>query len=213
MLPSHFTHPPAGPFCSLLTSTGSLTLALAAAPQRQGPPTHGVAPAAELGHPPPPPCTRKRALTQDRAGKEFQKKMGQTVVGRAGPGQASVLTSQLYVGLALSIPLPLYFPHSFPPRSPSSFPLPAFGSSPKHPAISLMQSQTALPLHPIMCPAPLGSKPPLGQKGAWALTHLHGLHTWTGALRGQPRQWPPEGVSSSKPPICFLAWHRAPVLR
>ena len=94
-------------------------------------------------------CTEKRALTQGRAGGELKQQMGQTVVIRAGPGQASILTSELFTRDRLFLsPYSSVFPHLFLPKSPSSIPLPTLGSSPGHPVISLVQSQAALPLHP-----------------------------------------------------------------
>ena len=47
-------------------------------------------------------------------------------------------------------------------------PFPTFGSSPKHPRMSPVQSPNALPLHPIVCPTPLyAANPPPALKVLW----------------------------------------------
>ena len=90
---------------------------------------------------------------------EINEKTGQTVLIRhtARPGKRSNQPT-VYTQMALFIPV---FPLLFLSKSRRSIPFPAFGSSPKHPIINLVQSQNALPLCPIMSPIPLGSDSPL----------------------------------------------------
>jgi len=117
-----------------------------------------------------------------------------------------MLTSQLFTQDQLFLsPYPSIFLHLFLPKSPSSIPLPTFGFSPNHPVISLVQSQTALPLHPIMCPTPLGSIPP-SQSGrcsgfessSW-VSHPDKGSPGTVALRGCPLLQAPNLFPSPTP--------------
>ena len=80
--------------------------------------------------------------------------------------------------------------------------LPLLGSSPKQPIISPVQSKNALPLHPIMCPTPLGNNPlsPNADPELLSVAHPDGFHPWTRglvALPGQPWKELGQDVHSS----------------
>lgn len=95
----------------------------------------------------------------------FDDKTGQTVQVRSraspdkNPGQPI-----LYTWMNPVIPLYLYFPHFFLPKSPKSLLCPAFDSSHKDSIISPVQSPKALPLPPLMGPT-LPASNPLCPKG------------------------------------------------
>ena len=92
------------------------------------------------------------------------------------------------------------------PKWPWALPFPAFGSSAKHPTLSLLQSWSALPLHLIMCPIPLGSNLPQSRK-LLLLTHHGGFHAWIQAHLGQLWEGSRQAVSSSGSLICVAQNH------
>lgn len=60
-------------------------------------------------------------------------------------------------------------------------PFPHPCSSPKHPMVSLVQSQDAVPLHPTMCPVPQSLMPPLSVRWPRGLLPLsHGVDATAG---------------------------------
>ena len=88
--------------------------------------------------------------------------------------------------------------------------LPLLASSPKHPIISPVQSKNALPLHPIMCPTPLGNNPlsPNADPELLSVAHPDGFHPWTRglvALPGQP--WKELGQDVHSSGACKLGSH------
>ena len=95
------------------------------------------------------------------------------------------------------------FPLLLLPQSPEPTPFPAFGSLPTHRIISLVQSQNALLLHPIMWPTPLGSNTLESQ---WALQHwliLMGVNAWRPGLSpGSSPGRGPEKVFIPLSPYC-----------
>lgn len=94
------------------------------------------------------------------------------------PGSQPVLSSYPSIFLCLSFPIPL-----------QSLFFPSFGSSPKHPTISLKQSQNALSLHPIMYPTLPGQVPPLCAVPNW-------VPPWTrGAGSHPPWGWCSPGTA------------------
>lgn len=91
------------------------------------------------------------------------------MAGRAWPGRCTDQPAA-YTGPALLTPYHSVFPRLFLPKSPSSIPLPTFGSSVQHPMRSLVHPQTALPHVPRHVPHPRHS--PLCQaEGARGSTH------------------------------------------
>lgn len=120
------------------------------------PPTHGLTLAASnemYTHSP-----QIESLTQERVRKEFNRKTGQTALirRRAQPDKGTD-QQPIHTRPDIFTPYSSIFPLLLLPKSPEPIPFPAFGSSPTHPIISLMQSQNALLLHPIIHPTPLGS--------------------------------------------------------
>lgn len=99
--------------------------------------------------------TWQRAHTQERVRKEFNKKIGQTVLIRHGAQPDKLFSQQIiYMWLALLSPYLSIFPLLFFHKSPNPLPCPPFGSSPKHCIISPMLSQTAFCPYPIMQQSP-----------------------------------------------------------
>lgn len=95
--------------------------------------------------------------------------------------------------------IPLFSSHLFLPKS--SFL--TFGFSPKHPIISPVQSQNAVPLHLIICPISLSRNPPHFRKcsrvdSSWWVSHLGhwGWHSPGTVLEGAR-----QAVPSSKPAV------------
>lgn len=95
----------------------------------------------------------------------------------------------IYILPAFFIPLCPYFPHLLLPKSPKS--LPVSSLVPAQNPTTIVWSQDALPLHPIMCPItrqqPLSVwkvvwRPTPNESSWWILC----LDTGTGALWGQP---------------------------
>lgn len=115
------------------------------APQTQHPSDPAPTPGNALTAP------RNRVLTQERAGKEFQAAQTMLVRHRAWPDTCNY-QHPVHKWPVLFIPLLIYFPTPVLPKSPTSTPLPAFGFSPKHPILSLVQPWNAPPHHLTTCP-------------------------------------------------------------
>ena len=119
----------------------------------------------------------KGPLTGEQLKVEFSKETGQTALvrSRALPdkrcNQPTLYTDEPFYSLLLHLLLP---------KSPKAFLCPAFGSSPKHPIIDPSQSSEALALHPLMCPTPQPSNPPLVQEATWRAAP-HGSWWWVSA--------------------------------
>lgn len=111
---------------------------------------------------------------------DCDKRAGQTALARrrAWPDQHTDQPTCNWPSLS---PYASIFPCFFLPESPKSIPSPTLGSSREYPIISPVQSQNALPLHPLTCPTPLGNDP--SPKDAPALTPPHGCHLWSLGLR------------------------------
>lgn len=104
--------------------------------------------------------------------------------------QTRALASPIYSQLAILSPFPSVFPclclpNHFDPFLSHLF----FFPSPKHPIISLIQSQNTLPVHPIMC---AWAVTPLCPWGAPESSSRDSLW-WGDALPGQPWEGPRQG--------------------
>lgn len=108
----------------------------------------------------------------------------------------------------------LFSPHLFIPKRPKSIPFPTSSTFLKHLVLSLVQSQNALPPHPIMCPLPPGSNPSPSKRSSsvdpsWWVSCLD---AGAEALLGQHQEGPRQVVPSSTSLICVPAYPCASVL-
>lgn len=86
---------------------------------------------------------------------EINGKIGKTTLIRCRAWYRQA--NYLHMAHLIFSPLTFILPHFFPSQPPRSLSFNCFWFIPKHPVINLVQSPNTPPLHPIMCPKPVGS--------------------------------------------------------